>query len=120
MITRFPSTAPFLSSATVHNGTVYTQGQVAFNKPGAPIAEQCADIFQALDTILEKVGSDKDHILSATIWLTDISTGPQFNEAWMKWLGADKMPARACIESRFINPAWHVEVALIAAVKEAA
>jgi enamine deaminase RidA (YjgF/YER057c/UK114 family) len=117
MITRIASDVDFLSNATVHGGLVYVAGQVALNNPKASVTVQAEEIFASIDAILAEAGSDKNHILKADIWLTDIKTAPEFNAVWMKWLNEGKVPARACVESKFSSPDWYVEVAVIAALK---
>ena len=69
-----------MSQAVVHNGTVYTAGQVAQGAPGGSIAEQTADILGRIDKLLAEAGSDKSKILSATIWLTDMHDFAEMNE----------------------------------------
>ena len=38
-----------MSQAVVHNGTVYTAGQVAIDAPGGTIAEQTANILSRIE-----------------------------------------------------------------------
>ena len=58
-----------MSQAVVHNGTVYTAGQVAQRAPGASIADQTADILARIDELLAEAGSDKSKLISAMIWI---------------------------------------------------
>ena len=56
----------------------------------------------ALDTIennLVELGSDKSSILSAQVFIADISNKPQMDEQWISWLGPDPehWPQRACL-----------------------
>lgn len=118
MIKRLKADVPFLRAATVHGGIVYVSGQVALDSPGASVRAQSEEIFARIDEILQEAGSDKHHLLKADVWLTDISTVGDFNEVWMEWLGEGDIPARACVESKFANPDWYVEVAVVAVVKE--
>ena len=61
-------TGPRMSQAVVHNGIVYTAGQVAQGAPGASIADQTKDILASIDRLLAEAGTDKSKLISATIW----------------------------------------------------
>jgi enamine deaminase RidA (YjgF/YER057c/UK114 family) len=69
-----------LSLGVVHGDTVYLAGQVA--RTGDTVREQTADILAQIDELLAEAGTDKSNLLTANIWLTDISTFPEMNEAW--------------------------------------
>jgi enamine deaminase RidA (YjgF/YER057c/UK114 family) len=113
-ITRI-ETSPRMSQAVVHNGLVYLAGQVAYDAPGASAAEQTRDILQRVDNLLSRCGTDKTHLLSATIWLADIGDYAAINEVWDAWVAPGTGPARACVESRLAAPQFTVEIAVIAA-----
>lgn len=103
------------SRAVVHNGVVYFCGQVA--KELVPdVAEQTRTTLEKIDELLASVGSDKSKILSATIYLKDITTFKEMNEVWDNWVPEGCAPARACIEGAATNPKELVEILIIAAV----
>ena len=106
-----------MSQAVVHNGVVYTAGQVALGAPGASIAEQTRDILGRIDALLAEAGTDKSKLLSATIWLTDMRDFAEMNEVWDAWVSPGNTPARACVESRLAAQQFNVEIAVIAAVE---
>ncbi len=103
-----------LSGGTVHGGLVYLSGQVP-DDGNANIKEQTAQVLAKIDRLLAEGGTDKSKILTATIWLPNISDFASFNEIWDAW-APNPGPARACVESRLANPSYKVEVGLIAAV----
>jgi enamine deaminase RidA (YjgF/YER057c/UK114 family) len=105
-----------MSQAVVHNGTVYTAGQVAIGAPGGSIAEQTADILSRIDALLAEVGSDRSRLISATIWLTDMRDFAEMNEVWDAWVTPGETPGRACVESRLAAQKFNVEIGVIAAV----
>ncbi|MCB9973854.1 MAG: RidA family protein [Rhodospirillales bacterium] len=107
-----------MSQIVVHGDTVYLAGQVAWKNRGKSIAEQTQEILSAIDGYLAEVGSDKHHLLSANIWLTDVASQfADFNAAWEAWLPQGQAPVRACVESPLVAPDFHVEVAVIAVKK---
>ena len=111
-IKRF-ETGARMSQAVVYNGTVYLAGQVA---KGATVKEQTAAILEQIDTLLAGAGSEKSKLLSATIWLTDMSTFGEMNTVWEAWVSKGNTPARATVEARLASVDYLVEIACVAAV----
>ncbi|WP_339106997.1 RidA family protein [Thioclava sp. GXIMD4216] len=104
-----------MSAAVVHNGTVYLAGQVG--TPGKSVADQTRDALAEVDRLLAEAGSDKEHILSAQIWLADMADFAEMNAVWDAWVAAGHAPARATGESKLAAPDYLVEVIVVAAVK---
>lgn len=107
---------PRMSQIVVHGDTVYLAGQVAQEAPGASVGDQTRDILQRIDQYLEEAGSDKSKVLAATIWLTDMDSFGEMNEAWDAWIDPANPPVRACVESRLAAPQFTVEIMVTAAV----
>ena len=105
-----------MSQAVVHNGTVYTAGQVAQGAPGASMADQTADVLTSIDKLLAEAGTDKTKLISAMIWITDMNDFAEMNGAWDAWVSPGNTPGRACVESKLAAPQFHVEIGVIAAV----
>ena len=53
-------------------------------------------------------------IVSAQIWLADIRTREEMNQAWLAWIDANNLPARACVEAKLAAVDVLVEIAAIA------
>ncbi|HMT15086.1 MAG TPA: RidA family protein [Aestuariivirga sp.] len=105
-----------MSEAVVHGGKVYLAGVVADKAAGQSVKEQTRDILGQIDATLAKAGSDKTRMLKVNIFLSDISTFAQMNEAWDEWIVAGETPARATVEARLAAPEWAVEIMVEAAV----
>ncbi|BBB27520.1 RidA family protein [Amphritea japonica] len=106
-----------MSRIVIHNDTVYLCGQVAKDAT-AGIKEQTATMLEKVDALLEQAGSDREHILSATLYIRDMKDFAGMNEVWDNWAPAGHAPARACVEARMARPELLVEVSVIAAVKK--
>jgi enamine deaminase RidA (YjgF/YER057c/UK114 family) len=104
---------PRMSQAVRYNGVVYLAGQVA---KGATVREQTTSILKQIDSLLEQAGSDKSKLLSATIWLTDMSRFAEMNSVWDAWVSPGNTPARACVEAKLAASDYQVEIAVICAV----
>lgn len=106
-----------MSRIVIHNDTVYLCGQVA-KDASAGIKEQTATMLEKVDALLEQAGSDRKHILSATVYVRDMKDFADMNEVWDNWVPEGYAPARACVEARMARPELLVEVSVIAALKK--
>jgi len=105
-----------MSEAVIHGGKVYLAGFVADKAAGKSVKEQTADILAQIDATLAKVGTDKTKILKANIWITNMATFSQMNEAWDAWVVAGQTPARATVEAKLAGPGLDVEIMVEAAI----
>jgi len=109
-------TGPRMSQAVIHNGVVYLAGQVAKNPAGTSVAAQTQDVLASIDRLLAAAGTDKSKLLTATIYLTDISTFGEMNPVWEAWVSSGNTPARATVEAKLATPDYKVEIVVTAAV----
>lgn len=105
-----------MSAAVVFQRTVYLAGQVADKAAGGSVAEQTAEILAIIDRLLAEAGTDKQNLLSATIYLPDIATFAEMNVEWEKWVVPGHTPARATVEAKLAAAKYTVEIACIAAL----
>jgi len=105
---------PRMSQVVIHGDTVYLAGQVA-DDPSADVADQTRQILAKIDRLLAEAGADKSKLLSANVWLSDISTFDQMNAVWDEWVTPGQPPARACVESKLARPEFKVEIMIVAA-----
>jgi len=116
MSVRRIETSERMSQTVVHGNTVYTAGQVARSAAGASVTDQTHAILGQLDALLTEAGTDKSKLISATIWISDMSTFNEMNAVWDAWVSPDNTPARACVEAKLASPDFTVEIAVIAAL----
>lgn len=105
-----------MSEAVIHGGKIYLSGYVADRTAGKSVKEQTADILEQIDATLKQAGTDKTKILKANIWLTDIKTWAEMNEAWDAWVAPGEAPARATVESKLAAPEYNVEIMVEAVI----
>ena len=108
------STRHRMSKIVIHNDTIYLCGQVAKDSD-ADIKEQTRTMLEKVDDLLIQAGSDREHILSATIYIKDMKYFAEMNEVWDAWVAEGHAPARACIEARLASPDLLVEIGIVAA-----
>jgi enamine deaminase RidA (YjgF/YER057c/UK114 family) len=107
---------PLISFAVAHRDIVYLSGITA-TKLGGDIKDQTRQVLARIDALLAKAGTDKSKLLTAQVWLTDMSLFAAHNDAWNEWVDPKNPPARACLLSPQL---WHsgllVEVMATAAI----
>lgn len=107
---------PRMSQVVIHNKTVYLAGQVSEHAAGKGVTEQTREILAGIDRLLAEAKTDKSRVLSATVWLTSMSTFADMNQAWDQWVAPGSTPARATVESaKLAGPEYRVEISVIAA-----
>ncbi|NVK23365.1 MAG: RidA family protein [Gammaproteobacteria bacterium] len=105
-----------MSRIVKHNGTIYLCGQVCADATKG-ITEQTQTMLDKVDDLLQQAGSDREHILSATIYLKDMSYFSEMNDVWDNWIPEGHAPARACVTANMAREALLVEISVIAAEK---
>src|SRR5512143_3005144 len=113
-IQRF-ETGPRMSQVVVHGNTVYLAGVVANQTAGESVTKQTQEILSIIDGHLAKAGTDKSKLLSATIYITDMTTFPEMDAVWDTWVSQGNTPARATVEAKLAAPKYNVEIMVIAA-----
>ena len=117
-----PKPAGHYSPALIHNGIIYVSGQLPV-VPGSTsreigtIEEQFEQVLDNLSSILESAGSDLEHVLRTTVYISDIDLWDKVNAVYTKRFG-DHKPARTIVPTRDLHYGYHVEIDAIAAVKE--
>jgi enamine deaminase RidA (YjgF/YER057c/UK114 family) len=115
MITHFPGLTPTRSRAVVHGGLVFT---VAVSPDPAPpgVYEQTQRALRRIDESLAMSGSGKSRILSAIVYIADMSSKAEMNRAWDEWVDRANPPLRACLGVD-LEPPHLVEIVVTAAVE---
>lgn len=103
-----------MSRIVKHNGTIYLCGQVC-KDANLGIKEQTESMLEKVDELLEQAGSDRKHILSATIYIKDMLYFTEMNHVWDNWIPESYAPARACVEASMARKELLVEISVIAA-----
>jgi 2-iminobutanoate/2-iminopropanoate deaminase len=117
-----PKAGGHYSQAVVHNGVVYISGQLAIDpKSGernlGSIEEQTGQALRNVIAIAEAAGSDLNHILKTTVYISDIELWGKVNEIYAQFFG-DHRPARAVVPTKELHFGFLVEIEAVAAVIE--
>jgi 2-iminobutanoate/2-iminopropanoate deaminase len=110
-------TGPFHWTAE-WNGLAFISGVRGIDpltgQPAKDDARRLDLIFEHLRRILESVGSSLDHVLSSTVYVTDMNLRPMVNDAYVKAFGS-QLPTRTIVQVAALNQDDSIEIAVIAA-----
>lgn len=105
-----------MSRVVIHQGTVYLCGQVAADASKG-IEEQTQTMLDKVDALLLSANSDREHMLSATIYIKDMADFAAMNAVWDAWVPQGHAPARACVQAAMARSELLVEISVVAAQK---
>jgi 2-iminobutanoate/2-iminopropanoate deaminase len=113
-----PAAGPISQGVRAGN-LVFVAGQAAVdvdNNTVAPgdVREQTRVTLDRVRDVLAEVGGDLSNVVSATVFLTDLSNFGAYNEAWVEKFG-DHRPARATVRADLLFD-FLVEVQAIAVI----
>ena len=109
------------SQGYVHNGILYSAGQIAINPEtntveAVTIEEQTEQVCKNLGEVLRAAGSSFDKVLNTTCFLSDMGDFAAFNEVYGKYFTSK--PARSCVAVKTLPKNLLCEVEVIAVVEE--
>lgn len=116
----FGPASPAYSQANIVNGLVFLAGQAALDESDQIVGtgDTYAQTQYALartKRLLESVGSDLEHVVSAQVFITPDADFADFNRAWKEVFGTIR-PARTTAISGLVLEGCLVELVFIAAL----
>jgi len=113
------STAPFSTAVRVGN-MIYLAGQIGTKDgkvvPGG-IGPETKQTLLNIKEVVEKSGSDMDHVIKCTVFLADMKEWPAMNEVYKTMFTAGKFPARSAFGATGLALDARTEIECIAVVK---
>jgi 2-iminobutanoate/2-iminopropanoate deaminase len=114
-----PSAIGPYSQAVVHNGLVYTSGQIALTPAGEmlenDVVVQTKQVLENLTAVLEAAGSSLGQVIKTTIFLDSMDDFATVNEIYAEAFG-DHKPARSTVAVKTLPKNALVEIDAIAVV----
>ncbi|MDY5846759.1 MAG: Rid family detoxifying hydrolase [Bariatricus sp.] len=109
------------SQGYVHNGILYSAGQIAINPEtndveAVTIEQQTEQVCKNIGEVLKEAGSSFDKVLKTTCFLSDMGDFAAFNEVYGKYFTSK--PARSCVAVKTLPKNVLCEVEVIAVVEE--
>lgn len=100
-----------ISPAIRFGNLVFVSGQTAPEVVG--VGAQTRAVLEKIRTVLCESGSDLAHVLRCNVYLLDIASFDQMNEAYAE-VFVSEQPARTTIECKMARPTILVEIDCIA------
>jgi enamine deaminase RidA (YjgF/YER057c/UK114 family) len=113
-IQRWRGGAEGRNRAVRYNGMIWTVATAA--DTSLDLADQTAQCLETLDRNLADAGTDKTRLISAQVFLTDMSRKSEMDRVWCEWIGPDSAnwPQRACVGAP-LHGSTLVEIVVLAA-----
>ncbi len=113
-----PVPAGHYSQAIVYGDLIFVSGQLPVDpRQGtaahATIEAQAEQALDNVEAILRQAGSDLDHVVKTTVYISDIEAWGRVNEVYARRFGAHK-PARAVIPVGPLHHGYQIEIEAIA------
>ena len=106
--------SPNLSSAIRVGNRLYLSGMLGINEANkSDVKGQARETLASLGRTLKAAGFDRDHVVDAVAYLTDVKNFSGMNEAYREVFSKD-FPARATVEVGIVAPDGLVEIMLTA------
>ena len=115
-----PSPAGHYSQAIEHDGLLYVSGQLPIGPAGevnrsGSIEDQTEQSLANLNAVLKAGGSDRDHVLKLTVYISDIELWGRVNSVLAGFFGGHK-PVRTVVPTRELHFSSKIEVDAIAVI----
>ena len=117
-----PTPKGHYSPGIEHHGLIYVSGQLPMSLDTrepftGSIEEQTELALRNVEAVLHAAGSDLDHVLQMTIYVSDMELWGRDNETYARVMG-DHRPARAMIPVKELHFGTQIEIQAIVAKKE--
>lgn len=103
---------PIMHRAVEANGFVFVGGTIA-DDTSVSMGEQTRNILSKIAGYLREAGSDTSKIVSAAIFVTDLSRKKEMDAVWTDFFG-DHLPARATVGVADLGGSALIEVVVTA------
>lgn len=114
---RAPQAIGPYSQAVVHNGVIYTSGQIALTPEGEmlgnDVVEQTHQVMRNLTEVLNEGGSSLSQVIKTTIFLSDMDDFLKVNAIYESYFKSHR-PARATVAVKTLPRNAMVEIDAIA------
>jgi enamine deaminase RidA (YjgF/YER057c/UK114 family) len=95
-----------------HGDIIYLAGIVA-DDLSADMVGQTRDVLRQLEEFAAAHGLDRSHVLTATIYVTDLAERPAMNGVWQEFFDPAHLPARATIGVADLGPGVLLEMVAV-------
>jgi 2-iminobutanoate/2-iminopropanoate deaminase len=110
------------SQAVIMDGLIFTAGQIPLEPASMALVEenieaQTLQVLTNLKHVLEAAGSDMDHVIKTTVFLTNMDDFASMNSVYAQFF-PENPPARSTVAVAGLPKGARVEIELIARLRE--
>lgn len=107
------------NQAILSNGTLYISGQIPLDPEtgkliSGDIRKETKQSMENLKAILIEAGMTFEHVVKASIFLSDMNQFSEVNEVYGSYFNAETAPARETVEVANLPKFVNVEISMIA------
>ena len=107
------------NQAILSGNTLYISGQIPINSASGKLIEgdikaETKQSMENLKAILIEAGMTFEHVVKASIFLSDMNQFSQVNEVYASYFNAETAPARETVEVANLPKFVNVEISMIA------
>ncbi len=100
---------------------LFVSGQVAINPQTkelvtGDIRAETEQVLLNIGAILEAAGASFDHVVKASVFVTDMSQYATINEVYARFFTGGRPPARELVQVAALPLGVHVEISVIASI----
>ncbi len=108
------------NQAILHGNTLYTSGQIALDPVSGKLVDEnieaeCKMVMKNLKAVLKAAAMDFEHVIKATIYLTNMQDFDAVNGVYANYFDAAIAPARECIQVAALPKGVRLEISVVAA-----
>ena len=109
------------SQAILKGNMLFTSGQIAINPATGDLQTETIKIetetvMKNLKAVLKEAGMTFEHVLKATIFISDMNSFAEVNEVYAKYFNESSAPARETVEVSNLPKYVNVEISVIASL----
>ncbi len=113
------SSSPYSDIVVVDDRELHLSGLIAMDLDSGEerygtITEETRLVLDNLAVLLERYGSDMDHVIRATVLLADFSQRDEMNAEYVRHFKPNRLPARLCFGDVGLHGKCKVEIAVTA------
>lgn len=108
------------SQAIILNNILFSSGQIPTNPDtgaivGNNITDQAEQVMKNVKAILDEAGTDFEHVVKTTCFLSDMADFAEFNKVYEKYFVSK--PARSCVAVKTLPKNTLCEVEVLAEIQ---
>jgi enamine deaminase RidA (YjgF/YER057c/UK114 family) len=92
---------PIISRVVEYGDTVYVCGTLP--DPVGDITVQTGQVLDRIDDALQLAGTNKSRLLTAQVWLADMTLFETHNAVWNAWVDPQNAPVRVCVRADLVR-----------------